>query len=634
MRGVLLINMPFAGIDSPSLALGLFKSRLRQDGIRCDVQHLNFTFAEIVGYENYEFVLRLPIVMGGEQLFARSVFGDWLPSDTEYYSEMLRARKVGPGTPERMEQIRGAIPAFLQFCLESIPWHLYDMVGFTSLFEQNLASLALARLVKQRYPEKIIVMGGANSEGIMGQTMLDLFPFLDYVCAGESDESFPELVKRLIYRHPMRGLRGVAHRENSTIAYAGNARLLEDLDNLPIPDYDDYFDRLHQSPLSPFIRPAILMESARGCWWGDKSQCTFCGLNGQTMRFRVKTPERTLEEITSLLGRYGAGIVRFVDNILAPNYFRDLLPEIARRGLKANYICEVKSNLKKHQIQALADAGVTVQAGIENLSSHVLDLMAKGSNSLMNIQTLKWGKQLGVITDWNLIYGFPGETPEDYRENLRLASLLTHLDPPSGCGPIRLDRFSPNFDYAEKMGLTNVRPAHFYRYIYPFDHETLSDLVYYFDFDYEKEIDNAALLPAIEETVRRWKGRGDTLEVRRAGDNLVIRDTRPVATWREMTISGIAARIYEYCDKAQTLPRIAEVMRDSGFDIAEDEVARILNEFIQRKLMVQEGKRYLSLGVLTYVTEFESEEEEKAQALAGEPLVPHVTTIAPAAVVA
>jgi len=75
-------------------------------------------------------------------------------------------------------------------------------------------------------------------------------------------------------------------------------------------------------------------------------------------------------------------------------------------------------------------------------------------------------------------------------------------------------------------------------------------------------------------------------------------------------------------------------MRDSGFDIAEDEVARILNEFIQQKLMVQEGKPYLSLGVLTYVTEFESEEEEKAQALAGEPLVPHVTTIAPAAAVA
>jgi ribosomal peptide maturation radical SAM protein 1 len=636
MRGVLLINAPFSGIDSPSLALGLFKSRLRQDGIRCDVQHLNFAFAEMVGYDNYEFVLRLPVVMGGEQLFARSLFGDWLPSDTEYYEEIVGSRKVGPETPGRMEQIRGFVPRFLQLCLDTIPWHTYDIVGFTSLFEQNMASLSLARLVKQRYPDKIIVMGGANCEGIMGQTMLRCFPFLDYVCAGEADECFPELVKRLKYHHPVTGLRGVAHREGGDVEYAGNARLMEDLDSLPIPDYDDYFERLRQSPLRPFIRSSVLMESARGCWWGDKSQCTFCGLNGTTMRFRTKAIARTLEEITCLLGRYDASIVRFVDNILGPNYFRDLLPEIARRGLKANYICEVKSNLKKPQIRALADAGVTVQAGIENLSSHVLDLMAKGSNSLMNIQTLKWCKQLGVMADWNLIYGFPGETSEDYRDNLQLASVLTHLDPPSGCGPIRLDRFSPNFDCAEEMGLINVRPANFYKYIYPFDRATLFDLIYYFDFDYKQEIDQGGLVPAIEDTVRYWKNRSDKLEVTRVREQLVIRDSRPVAMWREMTVGGIAARIYEYCDRAQSLSRIVEVMRDSEPKITEEQVARILDGFIDGKLMVKEGNRYLSLGVLTYSTEFERQENERPEssvrAQASESTAVHVSEIAPAPV--
>ncbi len=613
MSGVLLVNMPFAGVDSPSLALGLFKSSLRRQGIRCDVEHLNFTFAEMVGYENYELVLRLPVVMGGEQLFARQVFGSWLPSDSEYYREIVVAQKVGPETPGRMEQIRSFVPRFLQLCLESIPWQSYDIIGFTSLFEQNMASLSLARLVKQRYPEKIIVMGGANCEGVMGQTMLRSFPFLDYVCAGEADECFPELVKRLEYHHPVRGLRGVAQREQGNVAWAGNAHLMEDLDSLPMPDYDEYFERLGRSPLRFFIRPSILMESARGCWWGDKSQCTFCGLNGTTMRFRTKSIARTLDEIAFLLGRYQVGIVRFVDNILGPNYFRDLLPEIASRGLKANYICEVKSNLKKHQIKALADAGVTVQAGIENLSTHVLGLMAKGSNSLMNVQTLKWCKQLGVIADWNLIYGFPGETAEDYEQNLRLARLMTHLDPPTGCGPIRLDRFSPNFDCAEEMGLTNVRPAELYKYIYPFEPRTLSDLVYYFDFEYKQEIDQGGLVPAIEDTVRYWKSRSDVLEVARVADKLVIRDTRPVARWREMTVTGIAARIYEYCDRAQPISRIVEVMRDFDPGMTEQQLAGILDEFCEQSLMVKEGNRYLSLGVLTYTTEFEWQQVEKAE---------------------
>jgi ribosomal peptide maturation radical SAM protein 1 len=621
MTRVLLVNMPFAALDTPSLALGLFKSRLRQDGIPCDVQNLNFTFAEIIGQDNYDFMLRLSAILGGEQLFARAVFGDALPPDEEYYREALATKSATSETIARLEQIRSAVPTFLQYCLDTTPWQTYDIIGFTSLFEQNLASLAMARLIKERYPEKIIVFGGANCEDIMGLTLHQCFPFVDFVCAGEADDSFPELVKRLKYHHPVKGLPGLVYRENGKSIYAGPARVIEDLDVLPVPDYDDYFERLRVSPLRDGVAPSILIESARGCWWGEKSHCTFCGLNGLTMAFRAKTVDRTIEEISGLLNRYRARIVRFVDNILAPSYFRDLLPEIARQGLKADYICEVKSNLKKNQIKVLAEAGVTVQAGIENLSTHVLDLMAKGSNALMNIQTLKWCKQYGVMSDWNLLYGFPGEVPEDYEKNLDLVKMITHLHPPAGCGPIRLDRFSPNFNRAEEKGIINVRPFKFYKYCYAFDDETLFDLIYYFDFDYKEEIDNGGYVPALEQTVIRWKNVRDTLTVERLNGAMVIRDSRPVATYPELSVTGMAARIYEYCDKAQTLARIVEVMKESSEEgVTEEQVSRILDEFINRKLMVQEGNRFLSLAVMTYTTEFERQESERAEARANRPI--------------
>lgn len=64
-----------------------------------------------------------------------------------------------------------------------------------------------------------------------------------------------------------------------------------------------------------------------------------------------------------------------------------------------------------------------------------------------------------MLCDWNLIYGFPGENPEDYRRSAKLACVLTHLAPLTGCRPIRLDRFSLNYDHAEEMGLKNVRPV-------------------------------------------------------------------------------------------------------------------------------------------------------------------------------
>jgi ribosomal peptide maturation radical SAM protein 1 len=610
MTRVLLINMPFAAIDSPSLALGLFKSRLQAEGIACDVQNLNLAFAERIGYENYEFVLRLSAILGGENLFAHTVFGNRLAPVRDYYREVLSTGSAGSDVPPRMEEIRSQVPAFLEWCLNAIPWQSYPIVGFTSLFEQNLSSLALARLVKNRYPATTIVFGGANCEAEMGRTLHECFPFVDLVCTGEADESFPELVQRLKYHHPIRGLRGVVHRESSTTMYAGAARTIENLDPLPIPDYDDYFQQLQASPLRYLVRPSLLIESARGCWWGEKSHCTFCGLNGLTMAFRTKSVPRTLEEITLLIARYNVRIVRFVDNILSPHYFRDLLPEIIRRGLKADYICEVKSNLKKNQIRTMAEAGLTVQAGIENLSSHVLNLMAKGSNALMNVQTLKWCKQYGVSSDWNLLYGFPGEVPDDYRKNLEMARVLTHLHPPTGCGPIRLDRFSPNFDDAERIGIRNIRPLKFYRHLYPFDEETLSKLVYYFDFDYAQKIDDGGFLPPLQTAVDHWKTSADKLFLQRTERGLVIHDSRPIATWTDTEVGATAALVYEYCDKVRSLPRIIEAMEERKVDNASEVVPQILEEFVRRGLMVREGQRYLSLAVMPYASEFEQQEEE------------------------
>ena len=79
-------------------------------------------------------------------------------------------------------------------------------------------------------------------------------------------------------------------------------------------------------------------------------------------------------------------------------------------------------------------------------------------------------------------------------------------------------------------------------------------------------------------------------------------------------MTGTAARIYEYCDKAQSLARIVDVMKQADAELTEDEVSGILDDFISRKLMVQEGNRYLSLAVMTYKSDFEQMENNLADA--------------------
>jgi hypothetical protein len=75
---------------------------------------------------------------------------------------------------------------------------------------------------------------------------------------------------------------------------------------------------------------------------------------------------------------------------------------------------------------------------------------------------------------------------------------------------------------------------------------SIADLVYYFDFEYKDAIDDGDHRPSLEAAVERWKNRRDVLSSTRVGSRLVIRDTRPVATWPETVVTGIDARIYEY----------------------------------------------------------------------------------------
>jgi hypothetical protein len=122
-------------------------------------------------------------------------------------------------------------------------------------------------------------------------------------------------------------------------------------------------------PRGPITPPGPIIW---GCWWGERSHCTFCGLNGATMAFRSKTPERVLSEIKFLCERYGVATFSVVDGILDMRYFRSVLPRLAEARLGIEFFWEVKANLDHRHVRQLRAAGVRfIQPGIESLSDHV-----------------------------------------------------------------------------------------------------------------------------------------------------------------------------------------------------------------------------------------------------------------------
>jgi ribosomal peptide maturation radical SAM protein 1 len=603
MTKVLLVSMPFGALERQALGISLLKAKLAERDMPCDIRYLNFAFAEFVGAEEYRWVnYELPYTaFAGDWSFTAALYGEQPGAAERYIQEILQAQwGLGSNSIQRLLRIRAMVEPFLEHVVAAVPWHEYRLVGFTSTFEQNIASLALARRLKHRHPNLAIAFGGANWEAEMGLELHRRFPFVDYVCSGESENSFPALVEAIGRAKPnfrrLSSIPGIVYRRDSESCSTGPAEMVRDMDGLPLPDYSDYFRDLAQCTAGASVLPTLLIETSRGCWWGAKSHCTFCGLNGGSMAFRSKSPQRAMDELSHLVSRWRIDMVEAVDNILDMRYFQELLPELARSTLGINIFYEVKANLTRRQIALLRAAGVNrIQPGIESLSDHVLRLMRKGTTGLRNVQMMKWCKEYGVAADWNLLYGFPGETPQDYSETLELLRAVRFLPPPTACGPVRLDRFSPYFERSGDFGMINVRPMTAYAHLYPFSPESLHKIAYYFDYDYAPGADPRGFADEVIAYATDWQQQpemGGISAVSGAGDRLVLLDTRSDRVRSELILTGPERAAYEFCDEQHSAPSIARHLRHP-----ENQVRGFLDSMVANKFMVSDGTNYLSLAL-------------------------------------
>lgn len=605
MEGVLLVNMPFAGVDRPPLGIGNLKAILHTRGIPCDIKNFNVAFAEQVGPHFYEALSEYlsHTVLIGEWLFAQHLFSDRLPSAQAYYDYIQREHQVDPGLLESLPWLASLIGPFLDYCLRSVDWSRYDIVGFTSMFEQNMASLALASTVKHHDPEKIIVFGGANCEDRMGLGLHRSFPFIDYVISGEADDNFPAVVSSLAGRQSVTGIPGLVYRDGRRSIATPPSHGVADMDALPFPDFRDYFVEIERTTVPWLVPQKLQMETSRGCWWGAKHHCTFCGLNPDTIHFRAKSKDRALAELVHFAENYPVKEIATVDNIIDMRYFRDLLPELRRRQLSLRLFYETKANLTRDQVRLLRAAGINwIQPGIESLHHRILQLMRKGVTPLQNVQLLKWCRELGVAASWNLLYGFPGESPADYQEMLPLLRALTHLQPPDATGKIRLDRFSPYFRDPHGFGMIDVRPMRSYRFIYPVPEADLRDIAYFFDYDYADGLDPESYIGPVERQIAHWREehyRGAFLQAYAATpDLLVLTDTRP-ATPRTYRLESWRKPLYEFCDQVRSfsaIQRFYEGQDPASAGAASSSLRAFLDDMVSAHLMARDADHYLSLA--------------------------------------
>ena len=635
---VALVVMPFAAATRPSLAAGLLQAGLRREGIDCDTKYFSVTLERMLGPERYKFFCHnAPMTaLAGGWAFSQALFGERFSDFESYCTDVLDDPVWGLGRGRREErswilELRDLMPLFLRLALESNDWSEYDLVGFTSTFDQTLPALALAQRIRERHPEVLLAAGGANFEGEMGRPYLDHFPFLDFISTGEADRSFPLLCRRLaalkagdattldvpagfLSRYPETESKSEAEPESETQTNAAGQSFVV-LEDLPTPSYDDYFQVAAATWRGVERGPVWLpVESSRGCWWGQKAHCTFCGLNGDTMTFRRKSWRRVAEETESLATRHPGVHLQFADNILGMHFFDNLLPHWAEQPDTASggarKFFEIKSNLRREQVRQLRNAGITsVQAGIENLADGTLRLMRKGVSGAQNVALIRWCVEFGVDPLWNVIYGFPHENLDDYERNLHLLQRMTHLPPPLGHSPIRLDRFSPNFAAWEEHGFTSIEPVPAYRHLLPFPDHDLETVAYYFTYDHAKKdaaIEKGAIFTDL---LREWqqrfeRGEHGELAVKRhwrGGLTLVDRRfTRRLFSPADETrlLSEAEAALLLTCDAPISEGKTVAAAARANDELDEIELASALERLVDDGVIARAGGRLVTLALM------------------------------------
>lgn len=152
---IALVNMPFSYAKYPSIQLGTLSALLKSNGIPVDCHHLNVRFAHLIGVELHESICEKRALFG-EWLFSSLLFKD-NPKRAEYpqvFKPVFEqaAKECGKQVGYFEEMATRIAPQFLTWALRSIDWGQYKLVGFTSTFDQNVASLTMAKLIKDLYP--------------------------------------------------------------------------------------------------------------------------------------------------------------------------------------------------------------------------------------------------------------------------------------------------------------------------------------------------------------------------------------------------------------------------------------------------------------------------------------------------
>jgi radical SAM superfamily enzyme YgiQ (UPF0313 family) len=288
-------------------------------------------------------------------------------------------------------------------------------------------TVKLSECLRKQYPNKKQVAGGVgptlNPEMILEDSKIDV------VCVGEGEYALPQLLKKLEGNEDICGINNLFVKHNGTIVKSDIGEVVEDLDSLPMYDYD-LFDEFPLKHLQSNM-PRLYYLATRNCMFN----CSFCangrkklamGIAKSRKYVRRFSPQRVVTDLLELRERYPqAKVVHFNDEIIHADakWFKEFTYLYRERFNLPwrSYASLATINEETIHLMSLSNC-YRVNVGIEAGSQRIRDEIYKRpyiTNEEM-IHKMQLLKAHGIGIHASSLFGAPTETLDEMFETLMI----------------------------------------------------------------------------------------------------------------------------------------------------------------------------------------------------------------------
>lgn len=264
--------------------------------------------------------------------------------------------------------------------------------------------------LKQKNPDLKIVIGGPGCfntlKSVDGYALtLKKQKLIDYFISGDGEKALPEL---LLGNETYPGINSAYWEE------------LQNLDQLPVPDYDDYNWNL-------YTVKRVGIWGSRGC----VRSCTFCDIHEHWSKFQWRTAESIFAEMKQQYEKYGINIFSFSDSLINGNQkeYRKLIRLLAEFNQNKSdqdrikwtsfFIFRPKEQMTEEDWRITAESGAALlSVGVESFVDHIRDHIKKKFNNQDLEHSLQMCKKYKIKLSLLTIVGYVTETQQDHDEQI------------------------------------------------------------------------------------------------------------------------------------------------------------------------------------------------------------------------